>query len=108
MLAHVPSFGPNTSGSPDFLAYPVPKACTHVLGSWVPRCFGITHSASSPKAALALGCSLAPGLPVTFGRIICMARPASVPAPWTLGFVLLRRAFVRSGFSVTPPFLAGV
>ena len=27
MLAHVPSFGQNPRGSPDFLAYPVPKAC---------------------------------------------------------------------------------
>ena len=27
MLAHVPFFGWNPRGSPDFLAYPVPKAC---------------------------------------------------------------------------------
>ena len=33
MLAHVPSFGRNPRGSPDFLAYPVPKACMHVLGT---------------------------------------------------------------------------
>ena len=37
MLAHVPSFGRNPRGSPDFLAYPVPKACMHVLGTRVPR-----------------------------------------------------------------------
>ena len=40
MLAHVPSFGRNPRGSPDFLAYPAPKACIHVLGTGVPRRFG--------------------------------------------------------------------
>ena len=56
MLAHVPSFGRNPMGSPDFLAYPVPKACMHVPGTRVPRCLGVARSASSPKAAQALGC----------------------------------------------------
>ena len=55
MLANVPSFGRN-------LAYPVPKACMHVLGTRVPRLLGVARSASSPKAAQALGCSLTPGL----------------------------------------------
>ena len=54
MLAHVPSFGRNPGGSPDFLAYPVPKACMHALGTRVPRCLGVARSASSPKAAQAL------------------------------------------------------
>ena len=62
MLAHVPSFGRNPRGSPDFLAYPLPKACMHVLGTRVPRRLGVARSASSPKAAQALGCSLTPGL----------------------------------------------
>ena len=79
MLAHVPSFGRNPRGSPDFLAYPVPKACMHVLGTEVPRRLGVARSASSPKAAQALGCSLTPGLRISFGRITCMARAASVP-----------------------------
>ena len=79
MLAHVPSFGRNPRGSPDFLAYPVPKACMHVLGTRVPRCLGVARSASSPKAAQALGCSLTPGLRISFGRVTCMARAASVP-----------------------------
>ena len=60
MLAHVLSFGWNPRGSPDFLAYPVSKACMHVLGTRVPRCLGVAPSASSPKAAQALGCSLTP------------------------------------------------
>ena len=94
MLAHVPSFGRNPRGSPDFLAYPVPKACMHVLGTGVPRCLGVTRSASSPKAAPALGCSLTPGLRISFGRVTCMARAASVPGLWTLGFLLLRGACV--------------
>ena len=89
MLAHVLSFGPNPRGSLDFLVYPVPKACMHVLGTGVPRCCGVAHSASSPKAAQALGCSLTPGLRISFGRVTCMARAASVPGLWTLGFLLL-------------------
>ena len=89
MLAHVPSFGRNPRGSPDFLAYPVPKACMHVLGTRVLRRLGVARSASSPKAAQALGCSLTPGLRISFGRVTCMARAASVPGLWALGFLLL-------------------
>ena len=47
------------------------------------------HFHSSPKAAQALGCSLTPGLRISFGRVTCMARAASVPGLWTLGFLLL-------------------
>ena len=94
MLAHVPFFGLNPRGSPDFLAYPVPKTCRHVLGTGVPRCLGVARSASSPKTAQALGCSLPPGLRISFGRVTCMARPASVPGLWTLGFLLWRGACV--------------
>ena len=89
MLAHVPSFGRNPRGSPDFLAYPLPQACMHVLGTRVQRCLGVARSASSPKAAQALGCSLTPGLRISFGRVTCMARAASVPWLWALGFLLL-------------------
>ena len=94
MLAHVPSFGRNPRGSPDFLAYPVPKACMHVLGTGVASCLGVARSASSPQAAQALGCSCTPGLRIPFGRVTCMARGASVPVLWTLGFLLLRGACV--------------
>ena len=93
MFAHVPSFGRNPRGSPDFLAYPVPKVCMHVLGTRVPRRLGVARSASSPKAALALGCSLTPGLRISFGRVTCMARAASVPGLWALGFLLLACVF---------------
>ena len=95
MLAHVASFGRNPRGSPDFLAYPVPKARMHVLGTRVPRCFCVARSASSPKAAQALGCSLNPGLRISFGRVSCMARATSVPGLWTLGFLLLCGVCVR-------------
>ena len=61
----------------------------HVLGTGVPRRFGVARSASSPKAAHALGCSLTPDLRNSFGRVTCMARAASVPGLWTLGFLLL-------------------
>ena len=89
MLAHVPSFGRNPRGSVDFLVYPVPKACMPVLGTGVPRCSGVARSASSPKAVQALGCSLTPGLRISFGRVTCMARAALVPGLWTLDFLLL-------------------
>ena len=89
MLAHVPSFGRNAGGSLDFLAYPVPKACMHVLGTGVPRHLGVARSASSRKAAQALGCSLTPGLRISFGPVTCMARAASVPGLWTPSFLLL-------------------
>ena len=88
MLPHIPSFGRNPGGRPDLLAYPVPKACVHVLGTGVPRRLGVARSASSPKAAQALGCSLTPGSQISYGRVICMARAASVPGLWTLGFLL--------------------
>ena len=114
MLAHVPSFGRNPRGSPDFLAYPVPKACMHVLGTRVLRRLGVARSASSPKAALALGCSLTPGLRISFGRVTCMARAASVPGLWALGFLLLAcvcgwvRVAVGPGFGLPLPVVAGV
>ena len=114
MLAHVPSFGRNPRGSPDFLAYPVPKACMHVLGTRVPRRLGVARSASSPKAAQALECSLTPGLRISFGRVTCMARAASVPGLWALGFLLLAcvcgwvRVAVGRGFCLPLPVVAGV
>ena len=61
----------------------------HVLGTGVPRRLGVARSASSPKAAQALGCSLTPGVRISFGRVNCMAGAASVPGLWTLGFLLL-------------------
>ena len=60
----------------------------HILGTRVPRRLGVARSASSPKAAQALGGSLTPGLRISFGRVTCMARAASVPGLWALGFLL--------------------
>ena len=94
VLAHVPSFGRNSGGTPDFLAYPVPIACMQVLGTGVPRCLGVAPSASSLKAAQALVCSLTPEPRIKFGRVTWMARAASVPWLWTLGFLLLCGASV--------------
>ena len=61
----------------------------------VPRCLGVARSASSPKAAQALGCSLTPGLRISFGQVTCMARAAPVLGLWTLAFLLLCGACVR-------------
>ena len=94
MLPHDPCFEHYPRGSPDFLAYPVPRACMHVLGTGVWRCFGVAHSASSPEVAQALGCSFTPGLHISFGRVTCMARAVSVPGLWTLGYLLLCGACV--------------
>ena len=127
MLAHVPFFGRNPRGSPDFLAYPVPKACLHVLCTGVPMCLGVARSASSPKAAQALGCSLTPGLRISFGRVTCMARAAAGPSygHWVsyccvalvLGFGFcgntadsgwgLAWEWLGKGFGFSPQFLAG-
>ena len=79
VLAHVCSFGRNPRGSPDFLAYPVPKACMHVLSTGLPRCLGVARSASTPKGAQALGCSLTCELRISFGSVTCMLRAAPVP-----------------------------
>ena len=86
----------------------------HVLGTGVPRRLGVARSASSPKAALALGCSLTPGLRISFGRVTCMARAASVPGLWALGFLLLAcvcgwvRVAVGCGLCSPLPVVAGV
>ena len=89
----------------------------HVLRTGVPRCLGVARSASSPKAAQALGCSLTPGLRISVGRVTCMARAASVPGLCTLGFLLLCGAcvgvWVVLGFGfrmcpATPGWVVGV
>ena len=80
----------------------------HVLGTGVPRRLGVARSASSPKAAQASGCSLTPGLQISFGRVTCMARAASVPGLWTLGFLLFCglcvfvRVVIGPGFQLRP------
>ena len=105
MLAHILFFWWNPRGSLDFLVYPIPKACQRrVLGTWVPRCFGVAHSSSSLKAAQALGCSLTPGLWISLGPVNCVAQAASASGLSTLGFLLLCGACV---WAVTLPILAG-
>ena len=80
MPAQIPSFKRNPRGSPDLLAYHVPKACQRrVPGIFVRRCLGVAHSTSSLKRAQALECSLTPGLQISFRRVTCMAWAASVP-----------------------------
>ena len=64
-----------------------------VLRTGVPGRLGVARSASSPKAAQALGCSLTPGLRISFW-VTCMAQAASVHGLWTLGFLLLCGACV--------------
>ena len=88
MLAHVSFFGRNPREATDFLAHPFPKAYQRYrLALWVPRCWGVAHSASGPKAAQALGCSITPSLRVRFSRVTCMALAASVPRLWTLSLL---------------------
>ena len=77
----------------------------HVLGTRVLRRLGVERSASSPKAAQALGCSLTPGLRISFGRVTCMARAASVPGLWALGFLLLCGVCVLVGLRLVVGFV---
>ena len=137
MLAHVPSLGRNPRGSPDFLAYPVPKACMHVLGTRVSRCLGVARSPRVPKQRRPWDAALPPvsGSPLA-GSPARHGLPRSVPRLWTLGFLLLRGSCVSvwvvvgfgfrlppatpswgvrrecvclgSGFSRAPPLVAGV
>ena len=72
----------------------------HALGTRVPRRLGVARSASSLKAAQALGCGLTPGLRISFGRVTCSAPAASVPALWALGFLLLCGVCVSVRFAV--------
>ena len=77
----------------------------HILGTRVPRRLGVARSASSPKAAQALGCSLTPGLRILFGRVTCMARAALVPGLWALGFLLLCGFVLGSGLRLGVGFV---
>ena len=108
------------------ILYPRHASC--VLRSCIPRCLGVAGSASSPKAAQPLGCRPTPGLRVSLGWFTCMARAASWPGLWTLGFLLLCGARVGvwvyrqprqswlglgcvclcTGFGLAPPIVAGV
>ena len=113
MLAHVPSFGRNPSGSPDFLAYPVPKVWMHVLGTGVPRRLCVARSASSPKAAQALGCSLTPGLQISFRRLTPGTLPQCPGYGTWVSYCCVALVFgsglcLGSGFGCAPPLLAGV
>ena len=46
----------------------------------------VLSSTSSPKAAQALGCSLTPGLRISFGGVTCMAQAASEIRAMDTGF----------------------
>ena len=114
MLGHVPSLGRNPRSSPDFLAYRVPKACMHVLGTRVPRRLGVARSASSLKAAQALGCSLTPGLRISFGRVTrngtgCLsARAVGTGFPTVVRCLCLGPVCGWVWVLLTPRVLAGV
>ena len=109
VLAHVPSFGRNPRGSPDFLAYPVPKACMHVLGTGVLRCLGVARSASESQSSEGLGMQPYPRAPdpVLPGHLHgtgCL----SARAMDTRFRTVVWRLCLGLGFAVTPPILAGV
>ena len=128
VLAPGPLFEHNPTGSPDLLAYPVPKAYRRYrLGTWVTRFLGVAPSNSSPKAAHALGRSLTFGTRVMFGRVTCMAQASLVLELRIVGFLMLCRVCLwvlvlplpcvsppgsvpvcwGSCFAVTAPFFAG-
>ena len=89
MLAHVPSFERNPRGSPDFLAYPVPKACMHVLGTRVARRLGFLLLACvCGWVRVAVGCGFCSPLPVVAGVLGGCAGPGSRLCPALLGWVV--------------------
>ena len=86
----------------------------HVLGTRVPRRLGVASSASSPKAAQALGCSLTPSLRISFwpGHL----HGTGCLSVWAVGTgfpTVVRRLCLGPGCGwvwvlLTPPVLAGV
>ena len=84
---------------------PFPRHACSFLGTRVPRRLGVARSDSSPKAAQALGCSLTPGLRISFDRVTCMARAASVPGLWALGFLLCAAFVFGSGLRLGVGFV---
>ena len=83
------------------MPFPRHTGSLHCIGTRVPRCLGVAHSASGPKAAQALRCTFTPGMWVKRCRVTCMARAASVPGLRTLSFLLLCR------FCLCPSMVAG-
>ena len=113
MLAHVTSFGRNPRVSPDFLAYPAPKACMHVHGIRVPRRLGVARSLESQSSA-GLRMQPYPRAPDLVwpghlhgrGRLSARAMDTGFPAVvWRL---CLGPACAWVSVSGTPPALAGV
>ena len=90
------------------------KACMHVLGTRVPRRLGVARSASSPKAAQALGCSLTPGLRILFppghlhGTGCLSARAMGTGFPTVVRRLCLGPGCGLVWVLLTPPVLAGV
>ena len=109
MLAHVLSFGRNPGGSPDFLAYPVPKGCMHVLGTGGSEklgCRTLRLQSGSSAGLMMQPYPRSPDLvwPGHLHGMGCLsARATDTRFPivvWYLCFGF--------GSAVTPPFLAGV
>ena len=63
MLAHVPSSGRNPRGSSAFLAYPVPKACIHVLGTGGSEVLGCRTLRLESQSSAGLGMQPYPRAP---------------------------------------------
>ena len=114
MVAHVPPFGRNPGGSPDFLAYPVPKARMHVLGT---RFRGAWVSHAAPRVRK--GCAglrmqpypRAPDLvwPGHLHGTGCLsARAMDTGFPIAVCRLCLGPGCALVWVSVTPPALAGV
>ena len=107
LLANVPFFGQNPRGSPDFETYPTPTAYQpHRLGTWVPRCLAVAHSASSPKAGL----TMQPYRPALASLLA--GSPARRRPPQCSGYrhwisYCCVDVCLGLSFTVTPAFLAG-
>ena len=81
----------------------------HVLGTGILRCLGFARSASSPKAARALGCSLNPWSPDLFWPAHLDGTGClSARAMHTQFLIVVWCLCLGLGSAVTLPFLAGV
>ena len=77
-LSPVPQPRPNPLGCcAGFLAYPVPKACMHLLGTRVPRRLGVARSASGPLNPHPSGVRF-----VRLARVAPFPPFSPLPRPW--------------------------
>ena len=115
LLAQVPSFGRDPRGSPDFLAYPVPKACMHACSSyWSSEVLGCRTLRLESQSSAGLRMQPYPPAPDLVwpghlhGTGCLSARAMDTGFPTVLWRLCLSPGCAWARVSVPPPTLAGV